>query len=116
MYLKILEKTCINYDKLDRANYLSAPSSAWDAMLLLTNIELDLISDTKILATIERMKRGGLCFVGSNRYVKANNKYIEGFDPKKPSDFIMYWDANNLYGWAMSQALPYKNLQFNTEI
>ena len=38
-------KVCINYYKLDPANYLSAPSLAWDAMLLLTNIELELISD-----------------------------------------------------------------------
>ena len=42
-------------------------------MLLLTGIELDLITDLKILDMVERMKRGGLCFVGSKRYVKANN-------------------------------------------
>ena len=67
----------MNYYKLDPANYLSAPSLAWDAMLLLTNIELDLITDLKMLDLVERMKRGGLCFVGSKRYVTANNKYME---------------------------------------
>jgi hypothetical protein len=105
-------KVCMSYYKLDPANYLSAPSLAWDAMLLITEIELDLIYDLKILNIIERMKRGGLCFVGSKRHVKANNKYIDDFDPKKPSDYLMYWDANNLYGWAMSQSLPYKDLEF----
>jgi len=105
-------KVCMSYYKLDPANYLSAPSLAWDAMLLITEIELDLIYDLKILDIIERMKRGGLCFVGSKRHVKANNKYIDDFDPKKPSDYLMYWDANNSYGWAMSQSLPYKDLEF----
>jgi hypothetical protein len=64
----------------------------------------------KMLNMVERMKRGGLCFVGSKRYVKANNKYLEDFDPNKPSTYIMYWDANNLYGKAMSEPLPYKGL------
>jgi hypothetical protein len=105
-------QTCISYYQLDPANYLSAPSLAWDATLLKTGIELDQITDLKTLDFIERMKRGGLCFVGSKRQVRANNKYLKDFDPKKPSTFIMYWDANNLYGWAMSQVLPYKDLKF----
>ena len=41
----------MNYHKLDPANYLSAPSLAWDAMLLLTDIELELITDLKILVS-----------------------------------------------------------------
>jgi hypothetical protein len=105
-------QTCISYYQLDPANYLSAPSLAWDAMMLKTGIELDQITDLKTLDFIERMKRGGLCFVGSKRQVRANNKYLKDFDPNKPSTFIMYWDANNLYGWAMSQVLPYKDLKF----
>ena len=64
-------KTCISYYKLDLANYLSCPSLAWDAMLKMTKIELEQISDIRILDIIERMKRGGLCFVGSKRYVEA---------------------------------------------
>ena len=47
-------KVCMNYYKLDPANYLSAPSLAWDAMLLLTNIELELISDLKMLDMVEK--------------------------------------------------------------
>jgi hypothetical protein len=63
-------KTCCDYYKLDPANYMTAPSLAWDAMLLLTDIKLELITDTKMLDMVERQKRGGLCFVGSKRYVK----------------------------------------------
>ena len=104
-------KTCFNYYGLDPANYISAPSLAWDAMLLKTNISLEQISDPKILDIIERQKRGGLCFVGSKRHVVANNKYLETFDETKPSNYLMYLDANNLYGWAMVQSLPFENLQ-----
>jgi hypothetical protein len=85
-------------------------------MLLKTNIELELISDVTMLEMIERQKRGGLCFVGSKRHCIANNKYMKDYDETKPENYIMYWDANNLYGWAMSQALPYKNLHFNTDV
>ena len=61
--------------KLDPANYISAPSLAWDAMLYKTGIELELVSDSKIYSMIEEQKRGGLCFVGSKRYARANNPY-----------------------------------------
>jgi hypothetical protein len=48
--------------------------------------------------------------------VEANNKYLDNYDKSKPSSFIMYWDANNLYGWAMCQFLPYKNLKFVDDV
>jgi hypothetical protein len=48
--------------------------------------------------------------------VKANNHYLEDFDSSKPENYLMYWDANNLYGWAMSQYLPYKNISLNSDI
>ena len=109
-------KTCLEYYKLDPSNYISAPSLAWDAMLLMTGIELDLITDLEMLEMIEKMKRGGLCFVGSERYVKANNHYLEDYDNTKPETYLMYVDANNLHGLAMMQLLPYKALKFNRTI
>ena len=79
-------------------------------MLKKTEVELDLISDEKVLDIIERQKRGGLCFVGSQRHTTANNKYLENYDPTKVSNYIWYGDANNLYGEAMSQLLPSTNI------
>ena len=69
-------KTCLEYYKLDPANYLTAASIAWDAMLLKTKVELDLITDPESLTMIEKSKRGGSTFVGAKRYAKANNKHM----------------------------------------
>jgi len=109
-------KTCQNYYGLDPANYISAPGLAWDAMLLKTNIKLELIHDALILDIMERMKRGGLCFVGSKRHVVANNKYMPNYDNSKESNYLEYVDANNLYAWGMSEHLPYDNLKMDNNI
>ena len=99
-------KICLNNYKLDPAHYFTAPGLAWDACLKKTNVELELVSDIDMLLMIEEGIWGGVSMI-SNRYGKANNKYIgESFNEKEPSKYIQYLDANNLYGWAMSKPLP----------
>ena len=51
----------------------------------------------------------------ANRHGKANNKYMKEYDEKAPSKYIMYLDANNLYGWEMSQYLPTGNFKWTTD-
>ena len=58
-----------------------------------------------MLMMFERGIRGGITHI-SKRYAEANNKYMKNYNPEKKSSFIQYLDANNLYGWAMSQNLP----------
>ena len=70
-----------------------------------TNINLELLTDYDMLLMVEEGIRGGICHV-LYRYVRANNKYMKNYDKNKESSCIQYLDANNLYGWAMSQKLP----------
>ena len=65
---------------------------------------------------VEEGIRGGICH-SIHRHVRANNKYMNNYDENKESSYIQYLDANNLYGWAMSQKLPVNGFKWvNNEI
>ena len=98
-------KTSLKHYNLDPAHYYTSPGLAWDACLKETGQELELLHDYDMLMMLEKGIRGGITHI-SKRYAEANNKYMKDFNPDKPSKFIQYLDANNLYGWAMSQSLP----------
>ena len=98
-------KTCLKHYKLDPAHYYTSPGLAWDACLKTTGQHLQLLSDYDMLMMFERGIRGGITHI-SKRYSEANNKYMKNYNLGKESKFIQYLDANNLYGWAMSQQLP----------
>ena len=98
-------KTCLHHYKLDPAHYYTSPGLAWDACLKTTGQHLELLSDYDMLMMFERGIRGGITHI-SKRYAEANNKYMKNYNPDKESSYIQYLDANNLYGWAMSQNLP----------
>ena len=104
-------KTCKKAYGLDALHYYTSPGLAWHAMLKHTGVELDLISDPDMYLMIEKGIRGGVSTI-TKRFSEANHKYLNNYDPKKPSKHILYLDANNLYGWAMSKPLPYKNFKW----
>jgi hypothetical protein len=98
-------KTCVRQYGLDPAHYYTSPGLSWDALLKKTGVELGLLTDYDQHLFIEKGMRGGISMV-SKRHARANNPRVEGYDPEKPNSHILYLDANNLYGWAMSQPLP----------
>ena len=98
-------KTCLNYYELDPCHYFSSPGLSWDEMLKMTGVELGLISDIDMHLFIEKGMRGGISYI-AKRHSKANSNYTKNYDSSKESVFIMYLDANNLYGLAMTQYLP----------
>jgi hypothetical protein len=85
-------------------------------LLKFTNIELQLLTDPEMFVFVESGIRGGISVI-SNRYARANNPYLkpEDYDSSKPHSYIIYLDANNLYGWAMSQPLPVGGFRFLTD-
>ena len=98
-------KTGKEYYNLDPVRYFSCPGFAWDAVLKMTDIILKLISDIDIYQMVEIGLRGGVSYI-ANGYSKPNNKYMCDYDKDTESSYLIYLDANNLYGWAMSQPLP----------
>ena len=101
VYEKFID-TCLKYYGLDPCHYFSSPGLSWDVMLKMTDIKLEKISVINKYLFTEKGLRGWVSHI-AKRYAKANNKYINDYDPKKPSTFISYLDMNNLYGWAMSE-------------
>ena len=105
---------CIDNYGLDPLWYYTAPGLAWDAVLKISKIELELLTDPDMYLIIEDGIRGGISTI-MKRYTKANNPYTNDFDPEKENTYIQYLDANNLYGWAMSQPLPVNEFKWMNE-
>ena len=80
-------------------------------MLNMTKMELELITDPDMYILFEKDMRGGTFYI-STKYSKANNKYLKSYDPKQESKHIIYLDANNLYGYAMSTFRPISGLEW----
>ncbi|GFU67333.1 uncharacterized protein TNCV_2372251 [Trichonephila clavipes] len=80
----------------------------------MTKVRLELLTDIDMHLFIEKGIRGGVAMI-SHRYAKANNAYLSNYDSSLPSSYIIYLDANNLYGWAMSQHLPTHDFSWTDE-
>lgn len=97
--------------KLDPAHYVSSPSLCFDAMLKLTEVNLDVLRDTEMYLFFTKSIRGGMS--GSSvRYAAANNDLLENYDPEKQVSHIMSFDANNLYGHSLSMPLPMSDFRW----
>ena len=116
IFLKsLLIGTCLKYYGLDPCHCFIYPGLSWDAMLKMTGVKLEKIWDIGKYLFVEKGLREETSLIReyvAKRYAKANNKYMNDYDPKKPSTFISYLDMNNLYGWAMSEYLPYEGFEW----
>jgi len=100
--------------KLDCLHYYTLPSLSWSAALKFTKVQVELLTDSEQYLMIESAMRGGISQI-SHRFAEANNELAGGYNPSLPKGFITYLDANNLYGWAMSQPLPIGDFKFKSQ-
>ena len=99
-------KVCLDNYGLDPAYFYTAPGLAWKACLKKTGVNLELLKDPDMLLMFERGIRGRITQL-AHKWAIANNPYMGcEYDPLRPTNYLQYLDANNLYGWAMSQPLP----------
>lgn len=118
------KNVCMKIYNLDVSYYYTAPGLSWDAFLKHTqeecklksneDFEIELLTDMDMYQFVENNIRGGLSQI-SKRYAKANHKELSTYNKNAIDEYILYLDANNLYGYAMSQYLPQKNFKWNTE-
>ena len=98
--------TCLKHYKLDPAHFYTSPGLARQCLFKAHRIMLELLTDPDMIMMFERGIRGGIT-QAVRKYSSANNKYMgDKFDPNENTTYLQYLDANNLYGWAMSQPLP----------
>ena len=97
----------ISFDqfKINPLYCVSLPGYTWEAGLKYTNIKLQTLQDKDLILLLENNIRGGISSVMGDRYVKSD------VDKK-----ILYIDANNLYGWAMIQYLPYDDIKYDNNV
>ena len=68
-----------------------------------------------MLLMVEKRIRGEI-YHAIDRYAKANNKYMKNYHKNIESSYLMYLDANNLHGWAMSQRLPVNSFEWMEQL
>lgn len=88
-------------------------SRTWSAMLKTTKGKLHMVSDYDMILMLTKGIRGGL-YQCPNHHAVANNPYMkEEFNNDLPTTYLAYLDANNLYGWAMNQCMPFANFKWS---
>jgi len=96
---------CMDYYDLDPSHYMSLPAIGFDAMLKMTGVQIEKITDQDIYNFVFNNLRGGITTI-SQRMAKANNPYLLEYDETQPTTYIQYLDINNLYGVGLQGPLP----------
>ena len=93
---------------------MSSPGLPSQASLKKTGVKLESLTDYDMLLMVENGIKDGIC-QATHRYAKANNKYMKNYDKSIDSSYLVFLDANNLYGWAISQELPVNGFEWVEE-
>ena len=97
--------SCLKEYELNPAYFCTTLGLAMEAYLKKTEVKLELLTDNNMVLMFEKGTRGGIS-QAIQRYATANNKYMSNFNPKQIIFYLMYLDANNLYGYAMIKKIP----------
>ena len=101
--------------QLDPAYFVNEPQLAWKALFIHIDRPIPLITDPEMYCMIQPNIRGNICH-SSVRYARAHNKLMGSlYDPRLPTSYIREVNANNLYGWAMSQEMPEGEFEWVSE-
>ena len=99
----------------DPARFVPGPGLAWQACLKYMRVNLELLANIDMLLIVERGFRGRICH-SIHRYATTNNRYMKNYNKNIESSYLMFLDANNLYGWAMFQKLPINGFKWTNKL
>ena len=102
---------CFDHYGLDCLHFQTLPPLSWQACLKMTKVKLKLLTDPTMFIFCEEMLRGGISTI-NRKYAKANNPHMDDYNPNEENSYIVYLDANNLYGYAMSDPLPVSHFEW----
>ena len=121
--VEILDYCMNEYVKLSRnesglspLHYVSLPGYSFDCWLKSSGVTLNTLQDKQMLDDFVEAKRGGICGILGDRYINRQSRFLDNIDVKSirdPASQLWYKDANNLYGYAMMQKLPYKDFKYS---
>ena len=111
-FFEKFRKTCLEFYNLDPLHYHTTPGPAWDAALRLPRVGLQLITENDMYKFVENSIRGGISMVSTRRAQANNPSFPDTYDANLPNQHLIYLDANNLYGRAISQSLPTHRFRF----
>ena len=112
--LKKFVKICMTDFGVDPTKSYTSPGFFWQAMLKMTGVKLELLTDPTKYTFFEKSIRGGVSVI-SNRYAKANNPYMKDYDPSKKIRYIIEWDTNSRYASVMVEELPVGEFKWASE-
>jgi hypothetical protein len=104
-------RMAMEQDGLDPSNYVSIPGLTWDSAFKMTNASLELLQDSIMYEFFEAGIRGGITVINKH-CVERNSPDDLDFDATRPHTELLYIDANNLYGQALSMPLPQKDFRW----
>ena len=96
---------------LNPLHYVSLPGYRFDCWLMSSSVTLDTLKDKQMLDDFDEAKRGGICVIMGDRYINTNGN--DNGNGNGNGKTIWYIDANNLYGYAIRQKLPYKDFKYS---
>lgn len=107
--------TCLKQDQIDPVYYPTLPSMSWDLAFKSTRAKVDLLSDMEMYDFFDSGIRGGMTFVNKH-YLTVNSPRVpDKYNPQACSEDLLYVDANNLYGNALSMKLPLRDFEWVKE-
>ena len=104
MFSKSFLRKFIEENGINPLYCVSLPGYTWQCGMKYTDIKLQ-TQDEDLILTLDNNIRGGINSVMGNRYIKLDENKT-----------VLYIDANNLYGWAMSEYLPYDEIKFDRNV